>query len=104
MRLALFELLVDGLLVGNLLEKFLDGILLNLELTFLIGSVGPLLVRQTVLFHTHYKVVLAFRVVQVMLQLVDLVKKLNILLHEALIDLLVTLISLGQCISQVVYV
>lgn len=99
MRLALFELLVDGLLVSDLFKQFLDGILLNLELTFLIRSVGPLLVCQTVLLHAHYEVILAFRVVQVMLKLVDLVEKLNVLLHEALVDLLVTLISLGQRVS-----
>ena len=41
---------------------------------------------------------------QVVLKLVDLVKQLDILLHEALVHFFVTFVGLGQRISQVVYV
>jgi len=103
-RLSFLQLLVHGLLVVDLLEQVLDRSLLNFEFALLIRSVRPLLVRQAVLLHTHDEVVLALGIVQVVLKLVDLVKQLDILLHEALVHFFVTFVGLGQRISQVVYV
>ena len=104
MRLSFLQLLVDGLLVVDLLEQVLDRGLLNFEFALLIRSVRPLLMRQAVLLHAHDEVVLALGIVQVVLKLVNLVKQLNILLHEALVHFFVTFVGLGQRISQVVYV
>ena len=94
LRLTLFELDVDGLLLSNFLQELLNLVVLHLKLTLFNGGLGPLGLRLDLVSRLdHLDVFLV--VVLLLFQVVDLFNQFNVLLHKSLIDFFVRLVSLS---------
>lgn len=91
--LALFQLHVESLSLSDLLLQLLDLVVLHLELTLLIGGLLPLSLALNLVGRLNELDVL-FEVVLVLLKVVDLLQKFNIVLHEALVVLVVGVVTL----------
>lgn len=103
MGLAVLELQVELLLLGNGLEKLVDLMVLDLELALLKGSHLPLLLGLDLSSRAN-EFFEFLEVVELLLEIVNLLKQVNVLLHETFVDLIVRFICLSLGISKVVNV
>jgi len=101
--LAVLELQVELLLLGNGLEKLVDLVVLDLELALLKGSHLPLLLGLDLSSRAN-EFFEFLEVVELLLEIVNLLKQVNVLLHETFVDLIVRFICLSLGISKVVNV
>lgn len=99
--LPFLQLHVEGLFLGNCFEELIDLHILHLKLTLLKSSLGPLgLALDLGGGHDEFDVL--FVVVEFLFQIVDLLNKLDVLLHETLVHFFMGLVGLCLGVTQVV--
>lgn len=93
LRFAFFQLHVEGLSLSDLFLQLLNLVVLHLELTLLICGLLPLGLALNLVGRLN-KLDVFLEVVLVLLKVVDGLQQLNIVLHEALVVLVVSVVTL----------